>query len=238
MPWISRWIRAKTSGFLDNGKRDTDTARSHVAIFRSPVSEIVTMRLAYLYSRYPVHLANFLRHGDAGAGTSRLLSRDRFDSSAAHEHATRACGEIEGAHLLCAAPADFPRPREKTRRPRIDGRQSSSSGMSKNTADGVKAATTRSKRTYFADLFTRNKVEHFHVHFANRAAHTALFLKRWGHPIQHHRAWPGFHGRSGQRRTPRRNLREAEFVAAETDYSVSCCRQRCPGSRGQNPSRI
>ncbi len=30
---------------------------------------------------------------------------------------------------------------------------------------------------YFADFFARNDVEHVHVHFANRAAHTALFLK-------------------------------------------------------------
>ena len=33
----------------------------------------------------------------------------------------------------------------------------------------------RRNALYFADLFARHNIEHFHVHFANRAAHTALF---------------------------------------------------------------
>ena len=41
----------------------------------------------------------------------------------------------------------------------------------------VKASTRARNASYFAELFQRRQVEHFHVHFANRAAHTALFLK-------------------------------------------------------------
>src|SRR4051794_1668660 len=41
----------------------------------------------------------------------------------------------------------------------------------------VKAATRARNASYFAEFFTRHQVDHFHVHFANRAAHTALFVK-------------------------------------------------------------
>jgi hypothetical protein len=42
----------------------------------------------------------------------------------------------------------------------------------------VKAELRARNALYFADLFARSGVGHVHVHFANRAAHTALFLKQ------------------------------------------------------------
>src|SRR5205814_8967672 len=40
----------------------------------------------------------------------------------------------------------------------------------------VKAEQRARNALYFADLFARSGVDHLHVHFANRAAHTAYFL--------------------------------------------------------------
>ncbi|HYT21919.1 MAG TPA: hypothetical protein VEW05_17030, partial [Candidatus Polarisedimenticolia bacterium] len=41
----------------------------------------------------------------------------------------------------------------------------------------AKAEQRAHNALYFAEFFARSGVDHVHVHFANRAAHTAVFLK-------------------------------------------------------------
>jgi glycosyltransferase involved in cell wall biosynthesis len=84
---------------------------------------------------------------------------------------------------------------------------------------------------YFADFFARNDVNHVHVHFANRAAHTALFLKE----ISGIRFSVTAHGQDfmkdlGSDDLLREICAAAEFVAAETDYSRELLCERCPDS--------
>src|SRR5437667_878911 len=84
---------------------------------------------------------------------------------------------------------------------------------------------------YFADFFGRNDVEHVHVHFANRAAHTALFLKEIsGIPFSVTAHGQDFMKDLGSDDLLREICAAAEFVAAETDYSRDLLRQRCPAS--------
>src|SRR5438093_10034571 len=96
---------------------------------------------------------------------------------------------------------------------------------------GVKAEQRARNALYFADFFTRKGVDHVHVHFANRAAHTALFLKEIsGIPFSVTAHGQDFMKDLGSDDLLREICAAAEFVAAETDYSRDLLRQRCPNS--------
>src|SRR6476646_6563642 len=84
---------------------------------------------------------------------------------------------------------------------------------------------------YFAEFFKRSGVDHVHVHFANRAAHTALFLKEIsGIPFSVTAHGQDFMKDLGSDNLLREICAAAEFVAAETDYRRDLLRQRCPNS--------
>jgi glycosyltransferase involved in cell wall biosynthesis len=96
---------------------------------------------------------------------------------------------------------------------------------------GAKAELRARNALYFADFFTRTNVDHVHVHFANRAAHTALFLKEIsGIPFSVTAHGQDFMKDLGSDDLLREICAAAEFVAAETDYSRDLLRQRCPAS--------
>jgi colanic acid/amylovoran biosynthesis glycosyltransferase len=95
----------------------------------------------------------------------------------------------------------------------------------------VKAGQRARNALYFVEYFARNGVDHVHVHFANRAAHTALFLKEISGIYFSVTA----HGQDfmkdlGNDDLLREICAAAEFVAAETDYSRELLCQRCPDS--------
>jgi glycosyltransferase involved in cell wall biosynthesis len=100
--------------------------------------------------------------------------------------------------------------------------------------NGVKAAMRARNATYFAELFARNKIDHFHVHFANRAAHTALFLKAMANiPFSITAHGQDFMADLGNDDLLREICDAAEFVAVETEYSRDLMAQRCPESAGK-----
>src|SRR5207244_12996714 len=85
-----------------------------------------------------------------------------------------------------------------------------------------------------AAFFARNGVDHVHVHFANRAAHTAVFLKEIsGIPFSVTAHGQDFMKDLGSEDLLREICAAAEFVAAETDYSRELLCQRCPDSAGK-----
>src|SRR5262245_57907815 len=95
----------------------------------------------------------------------------------------------------------------------------------------VKAEQRARNALYFAEFFAHAGVEHVHVHFANRAAHTALFLKQIsGIPFSVTAHGQDFMKDLGSDDLLREICAAAEFVAAETDYSRDLLRQRCPSS--------
>ncbi|MEZ5300765.1 MAG: glycosyltransferase family 4 protein [Verrucomicrobiales bacterium] len=83
---------------------------------------------------------------------------------------------------------------------------------------------------YFFEEFRRRGVNHVHVHFANRATHTALFLKRLGLPFSFTAHAQDFMVDLGSDDLLRELCREAEFVVAVSDFSRGLLADRCPDS--------
>jgi glycosyltransferase involved in cell wall biosynthesis len=188
------------------------------------------MRLGYLYSRYPVISQTFC--------DAEMLALERIGvdleigsiypplTSLRHEHIARLRAPVhysppqkilriweENAKTTGKWPAELVNRHEQKY-----GRQ-------------IKAEQRARNALYFAELFTRSDVEHFHVHFANRAAHTALFLKAIsGIPFSVTAHGQDFMKDLGNDDLLREICAAAEFVAAETDYSRDLLRQRCPDS--------
>ena len=94
-----------------------------------------------------------------------------------------------------------------------------------------KAALRARNALFFVDLFERDRVPHFHVHFANRAAHTAMFVKAIsGIPFSMTAHGQDFMSDLGNVELLREICAAAEFVGAETNYSRDLLAARCPES--------
>jgi glycosyltransferase involved in cell wall biosynthesis len=191
------------------------------------------MRLGYLYSRYPVISQTFC---DA---EMLALERRGVDleigsvypplTSLRHEHIARLRAAIQ-----YAPPQKILKVSEKNvKTGRTTGKWPCEliERHEQKYGPGVKAEQLARNAFYFAEFFSRNGVDHVHVHFANRAAHTALFLKE----ISGIRFTITAHGQDfmkdlGSDDLLREICATAEFVAAETDYSSELLRRRCPDS--------
>jgi glycosyltransferase involved in cell wall biosynthesis len=191
------------------------------------------MRLGYLYSRYPVISQTFC---DA---EMLALERRGIDlvigaiypplTSLRHEYVAELCAPIHYAppqqilriweQNAKAGYATFKWPAK------LVAEHDQKYGLS------VKAEQRARNALYFAEFFTRSGVDHVHVHFANRAAHTALFLKEIsGIPFSITAHGQDFMKDLGSDDLLREICDAAEFVAAETDYSRDLLRRRCPDS--------
>src|SRR5437773_432713 len=188
------------------------------------------MRLGYLYSRYPVISQTFC---DAemlalDIGGIELVIGSVYPplTRLRHEYIAR-----------LRAPIHYAPPQEILK---ILERNAKTTGKwPRNLVEkhdhkygpGAKAELRARNALYFADFFTRANVHHVHVHFANRAAHTALFLKEIsGIPFSVTAHGQDFMKDLGSDDLLREICAAAEFVAAETDYSRDLLRQRCPAS--------
>ncbi len=188
------------------------------------------MRLGYLYSRYPVISQTFC--------DAEMLALERRGielvigsvypplTSLRHEYIAR-----------LRAPIHYAPPQEILRifeREAKTGRKWPRDLVEQHDAKygpGVKAELRARNALYFAQFFDRSGVDHVHVHFANRAAHTALFLKQIsGIPFSVTAHGQDFMKDLGSDDLLREICAAAEFVAAETDYSRDLLRQRCPDS--------
>jgi len=97
-----------------------------------------------------------------------------------------------------------------------------------------KAAQRARNALYFADLFARHQIEHCHVHFANRAAHTALFLKKMsGITFSVSAHGQDFMVDLGNDELLCEIFREAAFVVAVSDYSRQLLVEKCPDAAGK-----
>jgi glycosyltransferase involved in cell wall biosynthesis len=188
------------------------------------------MRLGYLYSRYPVTSQTFC--------DAEMLALERLGieleigsiypplTSLRHEHISR-----------LRAPIHYAPPQQILR---IWEKKAKTTGKwpgelvdlhERKYGRGIKAQQRARNALYFADLFRRNGVNHFHVHFANRAAHTAIFLKEIsGIPFSVTAHGQDFMKDLGNDDLLREICAAAAFVAAETDYSRDLLCQRCPDS--------
>ena len=188
------------------------------------------MRFGYLYSRYPVLSQTFCdmemleleRRGlDLTVGSIHPPL-----TSIRHPHA----GRLRAPVHYAPPPAILRLWEEKARK---DGRwpQALIDSHNQKYGSGVKAPTRARNASYFSELFQRHRVEHFHIHFANRAAHTALFLKAMANiPFSVTAHGQDFMADLGNDDLLREICDEAEFVAVETEYSRGLMAARCPNA--------
>ncbi|MEO5717909.1 MAG: glycosyltransferase, partial [Chthoniobacterales bacterium] len=191
------------------------------------------MQLGYLYSRYPVVSQTFC--------DMEMLELERrgYDlligavhpplTSLRHEHFGRFRSPV-----YYAPPAPIMALWEKTIRAAERWPTALIEQHERKYGPDFKAALRARNASYFAELFTRKGIRHFHVHFANRAAHTALFVKQIsGIPFSITAHGQDFMSDLGQDDLLREICRAAEFVAVETDYSRGLLQERCPESAGK-----
>jgi len=188
------------------------------------------MRLAYLYSRYPVLSQTFCDmemlemerrgfHLIIGSVHSPL-------TSLRHEHSSRLKAPIH-----YAPPQSILKVWEKNAKAQGRWPHTLIDGHEEKYGAAFKAALRARNALYFADLFQRERIDHVHVHFANRAAHTAIFLKALsGIPFSITAHGQDFMSDLAQDDLLREICAAAEFVAVETDYSRDLLRKRCPDS--------
>ncbi|MGI8602731.1 MAG: glycosyltransferase family 4 protein [Verrucomicrobiales bacterium] len=86
---------------------------------------------------------------------------------------------------------------------------------------------------YFARLFAKIGIGHVHVHFANQATWTALFLKKAGFRFSFTAHAQDFMVDLGSDDLLREMAAEAEFVIAVSDYSQGLLRELCSESTGK-----
>jgi glycosyltransferase involved in cell wall biosynthesis len=191
------------------------------------------VQLAYLYSRYPVLSQTFC--------DTEMLALEQLGfalmvgsihpplTSIRHAHAGRLRAPIH-----YAPPQPILRLWEEKARAEKRWPEALIARHDHEYGSQVKATTRARNATYFAELFARNKIDHFHVHFANRAAHTALFLKTMATiPFSITAHGQDFMADLGNDDLLREICDAAEFVAVETEYSRGLMAQRCPKSAGK-----
>ena len=81
---------------------------------------------------------------------------------------------------------------------------------------------------HFAREFKKRGVRHIHIHFANRATHTALFLKKAGFTYSFTAHAQDFMVDLANDDLLRGMIREATFTAAVSDYSRALLTKICP----------
>jgi glycosyltransferase involved in cell wall biosynthesis len=188
------------------------------------------LRLGYLYSRYPVLSQTFC--------DMEMLELERRGfvlvvgsihpplTSIRHPHT----GQLK-APVHYAPPAPVMRLWEEKARREDRWPEALVAEHQRKYGASVKAAIRARNASYFAELFRREGVDHFHVHFANRAAHTALFLKAMsGIPFSVTAHGQDFMADLGNDDLLCEICEAAEFVAVETEYSRGLMQARCPGA--------
>ena len=191
------------------------------------------MRLGYLYSRYPVLSQTFC--------DAEMLELERRE----HEiilgslYPPKTALRHEYLKKLRAPIRYAPPSRELdalARKAKRAGRWPSAlvAQHEKKYGAEYKAALRARNALFFVELFEGARVRHFHVHFANRAAHTAMFVKAVsGIPFSMTAHGQDFMSDLGNDELLRELCASAEFVGAETDFSRDLLAARCPESRSK-----
>src|SRR6476659_3785821 len=191
------------------------------------------MRLGYLYSRYPVISQTFC--------DAEMLALERRGIELVNGSVYPPLTSLRHAYIgRLRAPVHYAPPQEILRiveRGAKTGRKWPHDLVEQHDGKygpGAKAELRARNALYFGEFFDRSGVDHVHVHFANRAAHTALFLKEIsGIPFSVTAHGQDFMKDLGSDDLLGEICAAAEFVAAETDYSRDLLRQRCPDSAGK-----
>ena len=188
------------------------------------------MRLGYLYSRYPVLSQTFcdaeMLELERRGHEIVLASLYPPKTPLRHEYLAKLQAPIRYA----PSSRDLDKLARKAKRQGHWPKELVSKHENKYGAE-YKAALRARNALFFVELFRREAVPHFHVHFANRAAHTAMFVKAIsGIPFSITAHGQDFMSDLGNDELLRELCASAKFVGAETDYSRDMLAARCPES--------
>ncbi len=191
------------------------------------------MRLASLFSRYPIVSQTFC--------DTEMLALERMGveleiysiypppTSFRHGHASRLKAEIH-----YAPPAQILKLGELAAKKSGRWPAAFIADQERKYGAAYKPDLRARNALYFADLFKARGITHFHVHFANRAAHTAVYIKKIsGIPFSMSTHGQDFMVDLGNNDLLREICSEAEFVANETEYSKNLVASLCPDSAGK-----
>ncbi|MCE9518352.1 MAG: glycosyltransferase family 4 protein [Verrucomicrobia bacterium] len=186
------------------------------------------MRLAYLYSRYPVVSQTFCDSEmlalEALGFDLEIVSLNPPPDSFRHERLDRLKAEMHypSPGVVLDAKVRAPEFQDKLG-PLVAEHDAKYGGK-------FKAAMRARNAWHFAPLLRKLGVKHVHVHFANRATHTALFLKKLGFTFSFTAHAQDFMVDLGSDDLLREMAREAEFVIGVSDYSCDLLAQICAES--------
>lgn len=185
-------------------------------------------RLAYLYSRYPVVSQTFCDSemlALEGMGFDlEVFSLNPPPDSFRHERLDRLRAEIH-----------YPAPEEvrdaQAKQPEFEAQLGPLiKDHDQRYGKSFKSRTRARNAWHFAPRFRALGVKHLHVHFANRATHSALFLKKLGFTFSFTAHAQDFMVDLGSDDLLREMVRESEFVVAVSDFSRRLLCQTCPGN--------
>jgi len=183
-------------------------------------------RIAYLYSRYPVVSQTFCDSEmlalEAMGFDLEIVSLNAPPDSFRHERLDRlrAGMHYPPPEAVLDAEATDPTFEEKLG-PLIKDHETR---YGKSYKPQVRARNA----WHFAPLLRRLGISHVHVHFANRATHTALFLKELGFTFSFTAHAQDFMVDLGNDDLLREMVHKSEFVVAVSDFSRNLLVQTCP----------
>jgi glycosyltransferase involved in cell wall biosynthesis len=188
------------------------------------------MRVAYLFSRFPVVSQTFCVTEMLG------LERAGVEIEIGSIHPPQ--NTIRHAALLdLAAPIHYAPPsailRAREEAAKRDGTWPTElvEDHVKRYGEAYKPAVRARNALYFAQLFSERRLGHIHVHFTNRATLTALFIKRIaGIPFSFTAHAQDFMVDLGSMALLAELCREAVFVVAVSDWSAKLLREMIPES--------
>jgi glycosyltransferase involved in cell wall biosynthesis len=191
------------------------------------------VKVAYLFSRYPAVSHTFcdtemLAHEQAGLDMEIDVIHPPL-TSFRHGHAAQLRAPIFYAPPGPVLKAFEQLARQQGRFPEALVREHEERyGLAFKPAERARNAL------HFADGLTRRGVNHLHVHFANRAAYTALFISTLsGIPFSFTAHGQDFMTDLGSRELLDEMCRRAAFVVAVSDYSRDLLARTCPAAEAK-----
>lgn len=188
------------------------------------------MKVAYLFSRYPVPSQTFcdteMRALEAAGVEIEIFSCSPPTSSFRHGPESR-----PRAPVFYAPPASALSAWEAAVRRRGTWPEALIAGHEARFGAASEPARRALHALYFADLARQRGVDRIHVHFANRATHAALFMRALGGPPFSFTAHAqDFMVDLGSDALLGEMSEQAEFVVAVSDFSRELLAQKCPGA--------
>ena len=189
------------------------------------------MRIAYLFARYPVLSQTFI--------DTEILALERMGveieiyslyappTSFRHGHHARM-----KAPIFYAPPQPLIKLNEQEWRKTGRWPEALIADHDQRFGPEHKSSLRARNALWLADIFTKRGITHCHVHFANTATHTAIFMKHMtGIPFSMSTHGQDFMVDLGCDDLLREFAKECEFLANETEWCKDVLKELCPAHK-------